>query len=242
MAYPANTTRNKILDCMSRDDFNLIAQDLEDVDLAFRKRLQSSHRTIEYIYFPDCGLGSVVALGRGREAQAEVALVGCEGMTGIAVVNGTDRSPHEIFMQVGGYGRQISSSKLRYAMMRSRTMRDCFLLYSQAYTIQCSYTALANAKGTLEERLARWLLMAQDRLDGSQLVLTHEFLALMLGVRRAGVTTALQHLQQRGLTQSDRGAVTILDREGLEEAANGFYGPAEAEYERLMSTPRVSSQ
>lgn len=99
-----------------------------------------------------------------------------------------------------------------------------------------SYTALANAKGPLEQRLARWLLMAQDRLDSPELVLTHEFLALMLGVRRAGVTTALQHLQKIGLTRGDRGAVTILDRDGLEETADGLYGPAEAEYERLFAT------
>lgn len=236
MMYPENTTKNRILDCLSDNDFDVIEPYLENVELAFRKRLQSSGRIIEMVYFPDSGLGSVVALGRGRDAQAEVALVGNEGMTGLAVVNGTDRSPHEIFIQAEGHGRQISSANLREAMQRSATMQESFLLYSQAFTLQCSYTALANAKGSLEQRLARWLLMAQDRLETPQLVLTHEFLALMLGVRRAGVTTALQHLQKIGLTRGDRGAVTILDRDGLEETADGLYGPAEAEYERLFAT------
>lgn len=229
---PLSMRRNRILECLSDIDFNLLEPNLQNVELGFRKCLQSSNRRIETVYFPDSGLGSVVASGRGREAQAEVGVFGREGMSGLALVHGSDRSPFEIFMQVEGQGRQIASADLQHAMAQSTTMRDCFFLYAHAFAIQSGYTALANAKGTLEQRLARWLLMAQDRLDGPQIVLTHEFLALMLGVRRAGVSTALQQLQHLGLTQSDRGAVTIIDRDGLQEVANGLYGPPEAEYER----------
>ncbi len=232
--YPHNVSSNRILDCLSKDDFGLMKPHLESVELGFRKRLQSPNRTIEMIYFPHSGLGSVVASGRGREPQAEVALVGREGMTGLPVVHGTDRSPYEIFMQVEGDGQQITTINLRSAMKRSTTLRECFLLFSHAFCIQSGYTALANAKGSLEQRLARWLLMAQDRLQKDQLVLTHEFLSLMLGVRRAGVSSALQHFEVKGLLHGDRGAITILDRDGIEEIADGLYGPAEAEYERLF--------
>lgn len=156
-------------------------------------------------------------------------------MTGLAIVQGTDRSPCEIFIQVEGEGRQISASDLRRAMADSPTMRNCFLRYAHVFAVQTSYCALANAKGQLEVRLARWLLMAQDRLEQTELLLTHEFLSLMLGVRRAGVSIAVQHFERRGLIETARSAVTIVDRDGLEEAANGLYGVPEAEYERLFS-------
>ncbi len=241
MPYPESRSKNLILSCLSHADFELLEPDLEGVTLSFRKKLQSSDRSIETVYFPMSGLGSVVAIGRGRHDQAEVAIIGQEGMTGLAIIHGTDRSPYEIFMQVEGEGMQISSDNLRSAMRRSSTMRECFLLYAHAFAIQCGYTALANAKGTLEQRLARWLLMARDRLQRNQLTLTHEFLSLMLGVRRAGVTTALTSFESRGLTYGERGAVTIIDRDGLEETANGLYGPAEAEYERLFHLERQST-
>jgi CRP-like cAMP-binding protein len=102
------------------------------------------------------------------------------------------------------------------------------------FAVQSSYTALANAKGNIQERLARWLLMAQDRLNSDVLELTHEFLALMLGVRRAGVTIALGHFERRGMIEIARGAVTVNDRDGLQECANGLYGQPEAEFERLF--------
>lgn len=234
MPFSENRTGNLLLHCLTDADLALLEPHLEKVVLTSRKRLQSSNRTIETVYFPDDGLGSVVAIGKGRRAQAEVALIGREGMTGLPIVHGTTSSPYEIFMQVEGEGRQILAVNLSSAMRASSTMRDVFLHYSQAFAIQSGYTALANAWGTLEERLARWLIMAQDRLERSELVLTHELLGLMLGVRRAGVSVALNHFASKCLTRSDRGSVTILDREGLEETANGLYGLPEAEYERLL--------
>lgn len=232
MPYPENGQGNQVLDCLSDSDFDLLKPCLERVQLDFRMRLQSSNRAIRAVYFPESGLGSVVAVGRGRESQAEVGLIGRDGMTGLAVVHGTDRSPYEIFMQVEGVGQRIASVDLKRVMGESTTMRDCFLLSSHVFSVQCGYTALANAKGSLERRLARWLLMAHDRLETDELALTHEFLSLMLGVRRAGVTSALHSFEQNGLVQTARGAVTLLDRDGLEEAANGLYGPPEAEFER----------
>jgi len=119
-------------------------------------------------------------------------------------------------------------------MDQSITLLRFLLRYAHVFGIQANYTALANARGCLAERLARWLLMARDRLDSDEMVLTHEFLALMLAVRRAGVSEALQAFENRGLIETARGSVTIKDRAGLEECANELYGPPEAEYERLF--------
>jgi CRP-like cAMP-binding protein len=197
-------------------------------------RQQHSDRPIQSAYFPESGVASVVAVSKGRAAQAEVALIGREGMTGLPIVHGTDRSPCDIFMQVAGEGQEISADDLRAAIVRSPTMRNCFLLYAHAFAVQCSYSALANARGNLQERLARWLLMAQDRIQADELELTHEFLSLMLGVRRAGVTIALHQLDSKGLISMARGVVFVRDRAGLEEAAVGFYGQPEAEFERVL--------
>jgi CRP-like cAMP-binding protein len=122
-------------------------------------------------------------------------------------------------------------------MAKSTTLRDILLRYVHSMTIQIAHTAVANSQVKIEARLARWLLMAHDRVDGQQVELTHEFLALMLGVRRSGVTEALQVLEGRKLIHTARGKVTIRNRKGLERAANGSYGVPEAEYARLMGEP-----
>ena len=219
---------------MSNADLVLLQPHLEKVPLTFRQRLQSLNRTIRNVYFPESGIASVVAVGGGEHRQAEVAAVGREGMTGLPVVHGTDRSPCDVFIQVEGDGRCITADKLRKVRDQSITLLRCLLRYAHAFGIQSNYTALANARGGLGERLARWLPMARDRLDSDEMILTHEFLALMLGVRRAGVSEALQAFENRGLVETARGSVTIKDRDGLEECANGLYGPPEAEYDRLF--------
>jgi CRP-like cAMP-binding protein len=118
-------------------------------------------------------------------------------------------------------------------MEKSPSLVFCLMRYAQVLAVQIEHTALANAHGKIEERLARWLLMAHDRLEDDDLHLTHEFLSIMLGVRRAGVTTALQ-LETSGLISTKRSCVTVLDRDGLEKATNGLYGVPEAEFERLF--------
>jgi CRP-like cAMP-binding protein len=121
-------------------------------------------------------------------------------------------------------------------MDESVTMLRCFLRFAHVFAVQSGYTALANAQGKIEERLARWLLMVHDRMERDTLELTHEFLALMLGTRRAGVTMALGHFEHKGVIETARGAVTVKDREGLIECANGLYGVPEAEFERLFNS------
>jgi CRP-like cAMP-binding protein len=194
---------------------------------------------VKNVYFPESGLGSVVGFGGGESRQAEVAVVGREGMTGLPVVLGVGRSPCDIFMQVEGTGQRVSAEDLRAVMDQSATLLRCFLRFAHVFSVQSGYTALANARGKIEERLARWLLMAHDRIESDELVLTHEFLALMLGTRRAGVTVALGHFEAKGVIETARGAVTVLDRDGLEECANGLYGVPEAEFERLFPASRA---
>ncbi|MGE3703062.1 MAG: Crp/Fnr family transcriptional regulator [Hyphomicrobiaceae bacterium] len=228
--------RNRILNALSRADFAILQPHLEPVPLSFRMRLQSANRNVKDVYFPERGLGSVVAICGGERKQAEVAVIGREGMSGLAVVHGVDRSPCDIFMQVEGKGQRISADDLRSAMDRSVSLLRCFLRFAHVFAVQSGYTALANARGKLEERLARWLLMAQDRVERDELVLTHEFLALMLGTRRAGVTVALGQFEAKGVIATARGSVTVIDRDGLEECANGLYGPPEAEFDRLFGS------
>ena len=149
-------------------------------------------------------------------------------MTDLPIVLGNDRSPHENFIQVAGEGLRISAGKLREAMQQRRSLERVFLDFAHSFMNQTANTALSNGTATLEERLARWLLMANDRLDGDEIPLTHEFLSLILGVRRAGVTVALHYLEQRGVVRLSRGQIVVLDRDGLKTSANGTYHEPEA--------------
>jgi hypothetical protein len=155
-------------------------------------------------------------------------------MSGLPVVLGADRWPNTTTMQGPGHGHRVAADRLREAMRAEPGLRDRLLLYAQAMSVQAAQTAVANGQNTIGERLARWLLMCDDRVDGSVIDLTHEFLAIMLGVRRAGVTVAMHVLEGQQLIRAKRARIEVLDREGLERAANGSYGVAEAEYARLL--------
>lgn len=232
-AKPSFQTTNRILSRLSESDFALMEAGLSAVDLPVRKQLEASRRQIEHVYFPDNGILSVVANGDNKRG-IEVGLIGREGMSGLAIVMGTDRSPHQTFVQSAGRGWKIKSGDLRKAIAQSTTLHQRFLLYAHAFLLQTGYTAMANGRSKIEDRLARWLLMAHDRVDGDTLQLTHEFLSVMLGVRRPGVTHALNLLERTGLIHAARGAITIIDREGLEESSNGAYGTPEAEFNRIF--------
>jgi CRP-like cAMP-binding protein len=229
---PAARSANRLLSRLPPEELGLLQPHLEAVDLPVRRQLEIRNKPIEYVYFMEHGFASVVANGTGR--SIEVGIVGREGMTGLAVLMGTDRSPHETYMQVAGDGLRVSSAKLNQAMEESPALHRSLLRYGHAFVVQTAQTALANGRSKIEERLARWLLMANDRLDGDQVPLTHEFLSVMLGVRRPGVTVTLDLLEKEGLIQARRGTVAILDRTGLWKISNGAYGAAEAEFKRLF--------
>src|SRR5262245_56549591 len=132
--------------------------------------------------------------------------------------------PAKSSYRLKGRASASRSTFLREAIKQSITLLRCVLRFSHVFAMQSAYTALANAQGNIQERLARWLLMSQDHIESDVLVMTHDFLALMLGVRRAGVTTALQHFEHRGVIETARGAIAVKDCDGLEECANGLYG------------------
>jgi CRP-like cAMP-binding protein len=228
----ASPSRNHLLSLLSSADAGLLEPHLEPVTLA---KLKSQPNTrITAVYFPEGGFASVVAQQRGGE-EAEVGLIGREGMTGLPVILGIDRTPHATYIQAAGAGQCIRSSDLRTAMQASQSLRDLFLRWVQAFNVQTAHTAICNARSRLDQRLARWLLMAHDRLDDGPLALTDEFLALMLAVRRAGVTEAVHMLESRGLINRTRGRIMVLNRKGLERLAADAYGAPEAEYRRLLN-------
>ena len=201
--------------------------------LELLKALERPNRQIQAVYFLEAGIASVVAV-QPDESRVEVGLIGREGMSGIAVVLGGDQSPHSTYIQVAGEGQRIATKELRNAMDASATMRRLFLKFVQVFMVQTAHTAIANARAHIDQRLARWILMAHDRTDNKTLPLTHEFLSLMLGVRRAGVSEALQSLKQQKLIDTGRNQIILRDRKGVERIARGSYGVPEKEYRRLI--------
>jgi CRP-like cAMP-binding protein len=213
---------NRILLKLPPKQFALLKPHLSAVDLAVRTKLECRNTRIENIYFMEHGIASVVACGPGGRT-IEVGIIGREGMTGLAVLLGDDRSPHDTFMQVAGDGQRMSADKLRHAMDRSAALRATLLRCAHAFHIQTTRTNLANGRTKIEQRLARWLLMADDRIDDDELPLTHEFLSMMLGVGRAGVTVAMRSLEGSGFITTKRGLITVIDRQGLIESSDGIY-------------------
>jgi CRP-like cAMP-binding protein len=213
---------NHILSRLPAHDFGLLQPHLEAVDLPLRKQLAVRKKRIDHVYFIEAGFASVVANGSGKR-QIELGLIGREGISGLGVVMGNDRAPHDTFMQVGGSGKRMSAADLREVDQQSPALHRALLAYAHTFLIQTAQTALANGRSRIEERLARWLLMARDRLDSDDIPLTHEFLAIMLGTQRPGVTVALHALEREGLVAIKRRTVTILDRKALEGTCNGTY-------------------
>jgi CRP-like cAMP-binding protein len=224
---------NRLLASLSTDDFDLLEPHLQSVTLGLRKHLERPNRRIEAAYFPEAGFASVVAL-QSSGKEVEIGLIGREGMTALPIVFGDHRSPHATYIQAPGTGKCMPATELRKAMQTSRSLRDSLLKFVQAFGVQTSHTAICNAHFKLDVRLARWLLMAHDRIGEDALPITHEFLSLMLGVRRAGVTEALHALREQGLISYGRGLITVEDRKGMERKAGGAYGVPEAEYRRLI--------
>ena len=213
--------------------------DLEATSFTTSQIIERPNGRILFVYFLTSGLASVVGTTQ-PEQRIEVGMVGYEGMTGLAVVLGHDRSTNEeTVIQATGTALRVPSVALRRTLQGSATLSAALLRYVHVFMMQCSQTALANGRGRLSERLARWLLMWQDRLKTRHLTVTHEFLALLLGVRRQGVTLALHDLEGRGFIKGTRNRITVVDREGLLGLANGFYGVPEAEYDRTIRPRRA---
>ncbi|MGF9761894.1 Crp/Fnr family transcriptional regulator [Microvirga sp. 0TCS3.31] len=225
---------NRLLASLSAEDFARLQPHLEPISLDTRRVLIEPNTPIAHVYFPETGMSSVTNNSSG--GKIEVGVIGREGMVGLPIVLGIDQTPYEHFMQIGGHGWRIAAQDLEQAMARSSSLHRQLLRYAQASHVQVSETAFANANSDVEARLARWLLMCHDRVEGDDIPLTHEFIAMMLGVRRPGVTVALHVLEGMQVIHAKRGLITVLNREKLEELADEAYGLSETEYTRLMGT------
>ena len=225
--------RNRLLAALSPTDLALLQPHLNFLAVAVRHEIERPNRRIDAVYFMEAGIASIVAV-QADETQVEVGLVGPEGMTGTAVVLGGDQSPHSTYIQVAGEAQWIKADELRKAMRTSDSLRALLLKYVQVFMVQTTHTAIANARAQINRRLARWILMAHDRTGDKTLPLTHEFLALMLGVRRPGVTEALQNLKRQKLIDTARNQIMVLNRNGIEKMAGHSYGVPEKEYRRLI--------
>jgi CRP-like cAMP-binding protein len=212
--------RNRLLGELSAKDRALIEGDLETVDLPLRRKLAGKNRRIDYVYFLDSGVASILADGAH---PTEVGLIGREGVSAIEVVLGAERSHHEVFMQVAGTGRRIRADILRAADEQSDGLHRILMRFVYALYVQISQTAVANARLQVHERLARWLLLTSDRTDRLKVPMTHEFLSVMTASPRPGVTIAVQHLAKQGLIESGRGQIIIVDRAGLQDLCKGAY-------------------
>jgi CRP-like cAMP-binding protein len=226
--------RNKLVARMGAQDWDLLAPHLEPVSLKERQVIEVPGKPITHVHFIEIGVVSVVAVN-AEDHRIEVGVIGNEGMTGVPLVMGDTKAQHSAYMQIPGNGYRIPAGPFAEALRKSPSLQSLMLKSAQAFMIQTAHTALANGRAKLEERLARWLLMAHDRMDTDAVPLTHEFLAVMLGVRRAGVTVALHSFEQRGFIAMRRGQLTLINRAGIEQVAGSFYGAPEAELKRLMS-------
>ena len=225
--------RNRLLAVLPADAFAALAAALERVPLHLHQTIFAPHEPIAHAYFVEDGLCSFVA--DTEAGRIEIGLVGREGLVGIPVVLGTNRGPFVAMVQAEGEALRIPAPTLREALDASSILRGVLGRYVQSFIVQVGYTSYANVELTIETRLARWLLMVRDRVGQDDLLMTHEFLSMMLGVRRPGVTTALHVLEATGSIRTRRGCIRLLDCDKLRELAGDTYGPAEAEYERLLA-------
>lgn len=225
--------RNRLLAALPEDDIALLEPQLAPVLLQPRSSLELPQRKPDALYFIEDGVASIAAVADAA-TRVEVALVGPEGFVGVGALFGHCRTLRSTFMPVMVRGHRIEAAAMRAAMKHSQPLRDILWRYGQTIFVQAAFTAIANAKASIAQRLARWLLMMHDRIQGKELSVTHEVLAVMLGTRRPGVTSALNMLSRRGLVRTKRGLIVVTDRGGLEAHAGRFYGPPEAEYARIM--------
>jgi CRP-like cAMP-binding protein len=219
---PTAFPRNSLLAGLPRKSYRDLLPDLVPVTLDFGDVLYEPEDRIHDVYFPGRSVVSLLTVVDGHNAL-EVGLVGREGMVGIPLALGVATSPARALVQGSGAAMQMSAGSFRKAFEASEPLRRGLHRYTHGLMAQITQTAVCNRFHVVEARLARWLLMTQDRLDSREFRLTHEFLSHMLGVRRVGVTHAASTLQRQGLIEYWRGEIKILDRAGLEAAACACY-------------------
>jgi CRP-like cAMP-binding protein len=218
-----NALRNRILLAIPRSERDLLFSKLALVKWKLHDLLQEPGGPIEFTYFPNTGMASILnVMADGK--SVEVGLAGKEGFVGVPLIAGFRTSPNQIVCQAEGTAFRVDPEALREILRQCPQLAQHLLRYSQEAAMEVTQIAACNRLHEVEERLARWLLMSQDRVDSDILPLTQEFLAQMLGARRATVSVAASILRRAGLIEYARGQVTVLDRAGLEEATCECYG------------------
>jgi CRP-like cAMP-binding protein len=228
-----NLQRNQLLAAVPPDELATLLPHMERVEITLREILQRPEQPITAVHFPESGWVSLIQLLSDGGA-AEVGHAGREGMLGLPLLFGVDTAATEGLVQAPGTALRMEAAAFRDALERCPVFRALLLRYALAFNEEVAQTAACNGRHVLEQRLARWILMAHDRSNGDEFPMTQEFIAMMLCVQRPGVTMAIGRLQQGGHIHAGRGRITVTDRTGLEEAACECYGTARRRFETLV--------
>jgi CRP-like cAMP-binding protein len=234
---PARSTpkQNHLLAALPAADLIRLAPQLERVPLALGAVIYESDAEQTYVYFPTSGIVSLLKV-MNDGAAAEIAVVGNEGMVGIALFMGGETTPSRAVVQSAGRAYRLDAARLKVEFARGGALQRLLLRYTQALITQMTQTAVCNRHHQLEQQLCRWLLLSLDRLPSSELVMTQQLIANMLGVRREGVTEAAGRLQADGLISYRRGRINVLDRAKLEERVCECYAVVRRESDRLLAS------
>lgn len=236
---PFGPDQNHLLAALPREEFDRIAASLERVAMPLGGVLYDPGTTLTHVYFPTTAIVSLhYVLDTG--ASSESAGVGNEGVVGISVFMGGDTTPSSAVVQTAGHGYRLPARLLKAEFARGGFMQRLLLRYTQALLTQMSQTAACNRHHSVEQQLCRWFLLTLDRMPSSELVMTQELVATMLGVRREGITEAAGRLQGAGVIRYRRGHISVLDRGGLEARACECYAVVKAEIRRLLGDVRHS--
>jgi CRP-like cAMP-binding protein len=217
------SSTNQLLLALPADDSAAWLATLEPVELPLRAVLHQPNATITHVYFPDRGAAASLIASLGVDRGVEVGTVGDDGFVGLPILFGVEKEPFLAVIQVGGTGWRSTAFDFRQGLEASAALRGVCARYAQSFIVQVGQASACNRAHSVEQRCARWLLMMHDRAQEQAFTLTQDFLAAMLGVRRAGVTVAAGALQRAGLIQYYRGHITVVDRPGLEAASCACY-------------------
>jgi CRP-like cAMP-binding protein len=230
--------QNHLLAALPASDYERIAARLELVPLKLAEVLYEPDVPLRYVYFPTTAIVSLLYVMEDG-ASAEIAIVGNEGILGIALFMGGETTPSRAVVQSAGHGYRLKAQLLKDEFERFGPFLHLLLRYTQALITQMAQTAVCNRHHSVDQQLCRWLLLSLDRLATSELTMTQELIANMLGVRREGVTEAAGKLQLAGLIHYRRGKITVLDRRRLETRSCECYQVVKTEFDRLL--PYVAS-
>ncbi len=234
----ADAQANRLLGLLSSRDYQRLQPHLRRVPLGYRQSLYRARQRLGFVYFIESGVGSLVNTMANGQA-AEVGTIGNEGVVGLPLLLAEDRAPTSVYVQVPGTGLRMTAARFSAELAKSASMRAVMLRYAHALFNQVAQSAACNHFHTLQQRCCRWMLMTHDRMQSDEFLLTQEFLAMMLGVQRTGVSAAAGALQRAGLIRYSRGIVTILDRQGLGARACECYDLSRREFDHLLGgSPR----